>query len=273
MNFGSFAAFKKILRDASRLFFKEGVVKKGIILIGLLVFMASSTGIRAEEKKWSDEAEFSFVDTGGNTDTMSLAFRNLLKYAFSERLEGAWELAALYGETDGVKTAERYSSELRGNYLLNERIYAALIAGWEKDVFAGIEARYYLGPAIGYKFLIGPKHFLLSEVGLDYVTETYTDNTDDDFIRGRTFGEYAYAFSEKTKFKQTLEFLNNFEDSEDYNLNSETSLITSLSDQLSLKTSYEVRYSHRPIPATLDKTDTVLSVTFVINSSFASLPI
>ena len=227
--------------------------------------MASSTGIQAEEKKWSDEAEFSFIDAGGNTDTTNLSFKNLLKYSFSESLEGVWKLAALYGKTDGEKTAERYSTELRANYLFSERFYGAGIAGWEKDKFAGIDARYYLGPAAGYKFLIGPKHFLLGEVGLDYVTEEYIDNTDDDFMRGRIFGQYEYAFSAKTRFKDTLEFLYNFDDSDDYNINSETSLITSLSDQLSLKTSYEIRYDHKPVPATLDNTDTVLSVTLVVN--------
>ena len=247
------------------LFHREDIMKKIAVWIGVIVFMASSTGIQADERDWSDEAEFSYIDTGGNTDTTSLSFKNLLKYPFSEKLEGVWELAALYGKTDGEKTAERYSTELRANYLISERFYGAGIAGWERDKFAGIEARYYLGPAAGYKFLIGPKHFLLGEVGLDYVSEEYTDNTDDDFMRGRLFGQYEYAFSAKTRFKDTLEFLYNFDDSDDYNINSETSLITSLSDQLSLKTSYEVKYDHKPVPATLDDTDTTLSVTLVVN--------
>jgi putative salt-induced outer membrane protein len=240
-------------------------MKKRLVFLGFLGLMILSTGAQAEEKKWSDEAEVSYVDTGGNTETTSLSAKNLLKYTFSEKIEGAWKLAALYAETDGEKTAESYSSELRANYLFTKRLYVAGIVGWEKDEFAGIDNRYYIGPAVGYKFLTGPKHFLLGETGIDYVKEEYTDNTDNDFARGRVYGEYEYAFSEKTKFKETLEYLHDFDDSDNYNINSETSLISSLSDVLSLKTSYEIKYDNKPVPATLDDTDTLLSVTLVIN--------
>jgi putative salt-induced outer membrane protein len=240
-------------------------MKKTLVLAVLISSMALSTGIQAEEKKWSDEAELSYVDSGGNTDTTSLSFKNLLKYTFSEKLEGEWKLAARYGETDGERTAERYSTELRVNYLFDKRFYGVGIVGWEQDEFAGIEARYYAGPAIGYKFLIGPKHFLRGETGLDYVTEEYTDKSENSFIRGRMFGRYEYAFSEKTKFRQELEFLYDFEESDNYNINSETSLITLLSEQFSLKTSYEIKYDNQPVPATLRETDRILSVTLVVN--------
>ena len=53
-------------------------------LIALLVVFAMTTGGYAEEKKWSDEAELSFVDTGGNTDVTTLSAKNLLKYKFTE---------------------------------------------------------------------------------------------------------------------------------------------------------------------------------------------
>jgi putative salt-induced outer membrane protein len=48
---------------------------------------------------------------------------------------------------------------------------------------------------------------------------------------------------------------------------SETALISALSDYLSLKTSYVVKYNNQPVPATLEETDTILSVTLVVNFS------
>lgn len=234
-------------------------------LIVLLVVFSMVTAVSAEEKKWVDEAELSFVDTGGNSDVVSLSAKNLLRYTFSETLKGAWKLSALYGKSDGVKDAERYATELRLDYLITERLFLALIAGWLEDEFAGIESKYYLGPAVGYEFLNGPKHFLVGEVGLNYVAEEYIDGTDKDSVEGRAFGQYQYAFTEKNRFTQSLEFLYDFEDSEDYRVNSETALISALSDYLSLKTSYEVRYDNKPVPATLEDTDTILSVTLVVN--------
>ena len=58
----------------------------------LLIVFALAPGSRAEEKKWSEEAELSLVDTGGNTQVTTLSAKNLLKYRFTNKLQGAWKL-------------------------------------------------------------------------------------------------------------------------------------------------------------------------------------
>jgi putative salt-induced outer membrane protein len=231
-----------------------------------LIFFATAVGYSQDqdEKKWTDEAELSYVDTGGNTDLMSLSGNNLLTNRFNEKLRGMWKVSALYGETDGVKDAERYATRLRLEYLITDRLFSSIMAGWLKDEFSGIDSRYYIGPGVGYKFLTGPKHSLEGELGVNYVTEEYTDDTEADYMQGRAFGAYEYAFSKKNKFSQSLEFLYDFEESDNYNINSETALITALSDYLSLKTSYEIKYDNQPVPETLEETDTVLAVTLVV---------
>ena len=231
----------------------------------ILIIFALAPGSRAEEKKWSDEAELSFVDTGGNTEVTTLSAKNLLKYRFTNKLQGAWKLGAVYGKSDGEKNAESYFTELRLDYQFTERLYYYAAAGWMQDEFAGIDSRYYLGPGAGYKFLSGPKHFLAGEAGLNYVWEEYIDGTDKDYLGGRAFAKYEYAFTEKNRFSQSVEFLYDFDDSENYNVNSETAVISALSDYLSLKASYVIKYDNQPIPETLEETDTVLAVTLVIN--------
>jgi putative salt-induced outer membrane protein len=234
-------------------------------IVGLLVLHALATGAYAEEKRWSEKAELSFVDTGGNTDVTSLSANSLLKYKFTDTLEGAWKLGALYGESDGEKDAESYFTELRMDYLFTERFYAYTIGGWMKDEFAGIDSRYYSGPGVGYRLLTGPKHLLVGEAGLNYVKEEYTDNTDKEYLGGRAFVRYEYAFTEKNKFPQSLEFLYDFDDGENYNVNSETALISALNDYLSLKASYLVKYNSQPVPETLKEIDTILGIALVVN--------
>ena len=134
-----------------------------------------------------------------------------------------------------------------------------------KDEFAGIDSQYYLGPGVGYQFLAGPKHYLVGEAGFNYVKEEYIDNTDKDYLEGRAFAKYEYAFTEKNRFSQSLEFLYDFDDSDNYNVNSETALISALSDYLSLKASYVIKYDHKPVPSTLEDTDTILAVALVVN--------
>ena len=236
-----------------------------LLIISICFLIISPAPGHAEESKWNEEGELSYIDTGGNSDILTLSIKNLLKYKFSEKTSGSWKAGFLYGKSGGVKNAENYRTELRADHLLSERLYSSVIAGWLKDTFSGIDPRYYLGPAIGYKFLMGPEHFLNGEAGLDYVKEKYTDKTDSSYMRGRTFAEYNYAFSKKSKFIQSIEFLYDFSESKNYNINSVTAIISSLSDYLSLKMSHELKYDHEPVPSTLDKTDTLLAVSLLVN--------
>lgn len=236
-----------------------------IVSVVAVICVMGVYSVQAAEKKWQDEAELSFVDTGGNTDTTSLSAKNKLVYQFSPKVVGTWKAATLYGETDGEKTAERYSTELRADYLFTDRFYAAGTAGWEKNKFEDLDARYYGGPTLGYKILTGPKHLLNVEGGVNYVFDKYADADDEDYAEGCLLGNYTYAFSEKSKFKQEMRSCIDLEETENYTIRSETALITSLTDKFSLKTGYEVKYDNQPASDDVEKTDTFLSVTLVVN--------
>ncbi len=237
---------------------------KNLVLFLLPVLLIAAVA-GAEEKKWKDEAELSSVNTGGNSNVATFSAKNLLTYGFSEKLEGSWKAAAMNSKSEGVRSAENYMTELRGDYLFSQHFFGGLAVGWNKNKFAGIDARYYGGPFAGYKFLVGPKHFLRGEVGLDYVSEEYTDKTENDFLRGRLFGAYQFHFTELNKFKQSVEYLHDFDDADNYNVNTETALITLLSQNFSLKTSYEIKFDNKPVPAGLKKTDTILAVSLLVN--------
>ena len=233
------------------------------ILLGAMI-LGTAFAEEAQDKKWKDVAEFLFVQTSGNTDVRTLAFSNMLEYKFSKPLVGIWNISALDTQTDGEQTAERYYTDGRLNYLLTEQWYTYLLGTWLKDKFAGFDHRYSVGPGAGYKIFAGPKHFLLAEAGLAYVEEDYTEDATEDFIEGRAFGQYEYAFTEKNKFSLSTEYLYDFQDSSNYKSNSEAAVISALTDILSLKVSYEVRYQNRPKPSDLEKTDTVFGAAIVV---------
>jgi len=221
------------------------------------------TGI-ARTAPWADQAELSFVDTGGNTETSSLSVKNTLKGPLSPKLTLTWSLSGLLAETDDVTTAEQYFTEVRLDYALSERFYGFGLGSWKQDEPAGLNNRTTLGLGAGYKFLTGPAHELSGEAGVNQVSEEFTDSTDNDFTSGRLFGSYAWNLSESSKLTQTVEYLSDFDNSDNYQTNSETAYISTLSDILSLKTSYNVQYDNDP-PATFKKTDTKLGVTLVFN--------
>ena len=135
-------------------------------IIGLVGFSYAEEQKPKEEKRFSNETSFSLVNTTGNSDTLGLAGKNDMKYKFSEKWTGNWVVGALYNETNGEKEAERYFTTLRGDYSITDRWYAYGLGGWFRDEFSGFDNRIGIGPGVGYKFLIGPKHFLLGEGGV-----------------------------------------------------------------------------------------------------------
>jgi putative salt-induced outer membrane protein len=217
------------------------------------------------EKRLRDQAELSFVSTGGNTEVTTFSLKNTLRYGFTERFSVTWDAAALYGKSDGEKNAERYATELRLDYALSERFYAFGNAGWRRDRFAGLEDRYVSGAGGGYRILPGPRHFLDGEIGLTYIVDRYTTGERQDFPSGRVFTRYLFAFTERSRFSQTVEFLHDFGDPENYNINTETAVTAALNSYLSLKMSYSVRYDNVPVPETLRRTDSAVSAALVFN--------
>ncbi|MBL7177728.1 MAG: DUF481 domain-containing protein [Desulfobacteraceae bacterium] len=242
-------------------------IKIALILCSIILVMSSSVSAEEAktEKRWSDEAELSFVSTSGNTQTTTFAGKNLLKYKFTERLEGKWDIAGLLSEDNDIKTAERYSTNVQLTYLSTQRLYTGLSAGWLKDEFAGFKNKYYVGPLIGYKFFTGPKHFLNGELGLNYTKEEYIDNTEEELVEGRAFGYYEYAFSKKTKFSQSLEYLHDFGGNDNHKVTSLSALTVAITEIFSIKTGYQIRYVNRPVPETLENTDSILTVALVVN--------
>lgn len=217
------------------------------------------------ERAWTDEAELSYVKSSGNSQLETLAARNLFKLKHDDNWQSSLKLAALNGQSDGTRTSESYKAELRSDYVLSRRSYALIIGGWLKDSFAGIEARYNLGPGLGYKWLTGARHVFNNEVGLEYVHEKNTDDTRNDFLRGRLFALYEYNFSKKNRFSQSLEYLYDFDVSSNYNINSVSAITSALNSYWSLKAGYEIKYDNRPTPSSLEKKDSITTIALVLN--------
>jgi putative salt-induced outer membrane protein len=228
-----------------------------------LSVVAGLAGISSADP-WTDQAELSFVDTGGNTETTSLSAKNILKGPLSGKLALTWSLSALLAETDDVITAEQYITEARLDYSISERFYGFGLVNLKQDEPAGLDSRTSIGLGAGYKFLTGPVHELAGEAGLNQVAEEFTDGTDNDYTSGRMFAGYAWNLSESSKFTQTVEYLADLDDSGNYQTNTETAYISTVSEVLSLKTSFDTQYDNDP-PAGFKKTDTKLGVTLVFN--------
>lgn len=230
----------------------------------ILLALTTGSAMNAVADPWTDQAELSFVDTGGNTETTSLSAKNTLNGPLTGKLSLTWSLSGLLAETDGVTTAEQYFTEFRLDYAISKRFYGFGLVNWKQDEPAGLDNRTSFGLGAGYKILTGPVHELSAEAGANQVTEEFTDGSDDDYTSGRLFAGYAWNISESSKVTQTVEYLTDFGDNDNYQTNTETAYISTVRETLSLKTSYDMQYDNDP-PAGFKKTDTKLGVTLVFN--------
>lgn len=218
-----------------------------------------------EPKRWKDQAEVAVVNTSGNSNVLTFSLKNSLQYHFSDKLAGTWNLAALAGRQDGETNAERFGTDLRLDHALSDHLYVYLLGGWRKDRFAGLDHRYHVGPGLGSKFLNGPIHFLSAEMGANWTREDYSEKETEDFLESRVFGQYSYKLSNNQKFVQSVEYLQDFNDLDNYKLLSTTSLTSAINTTLAIKLSYEVRFHNRPIPEDREKTDTLFSGSLVVS--------
>lgn len=76
--------------------------------------------------------------------------------------------------------------------------------------------------------------------------------------QGRSTLSFKQTFASKSFVQQRVEFLPNLNDSNDYRINSESSLVAPLSGSIALKASYVVRFDNQPEP-TFEKTDRLLT--------------
>jgi putative salt-induced outer membrane protein len=238
------------------------VVLTGLMLIGGSQALAQEG---QASKRLRNQAEFAAVATSGNSDMRTLSFKNRLEYDFSDRVMGTWDLSALYGRQDGQKNAERYTTDLRADYSLDGPVYLFVMGGWLQDEFAGFNNRYYIGPGVGRSFMDGPYHYLKGEVGLNWAREEYVGADSEDFLEGRGFGLYEYAFSDRSRFLQSLEYLQDFNDTDNFKIISHTAVTAALTRLIAIRIGYEIRYQNRPITSDIKETDTILSASLVFN--------
>jgi putative salt-induced outer membrane protein len=201
--------------------------------------------------------DISFVKTGGNTDVLSLGASDKIEWKTSDRFTLKHQFGWVYGETDGVTSANALLTGLRGEYSLTKRVVVFLGVNYDYNMFAGVKRRFEEYAGLGFVLIDKPKDILRFDAGLSYFEEWALDtDVSNNFLAGRFAGDYKHFFAEKAYFQQIVEFIPNFEVSDDYRLNSETALVAPLSSNFAIKVGYTVRYRGLP-PEGIKKTDTV----------------
>jgi putative salt-induced outer membrane protein len=219
-------------------------------LVGLVAVWASpSFGQEAPKTDlWKGNLELSYIQTGGNTETKTLATAGKAERMF-ERGKVIGEFNAIYGEKDGEATDKAWMFRGKYDHFISSRAFAYLSETFERNVFKGVEIRYTTQAGMGYEFLKTPTDMLKGEAGVGYIRENPISPFDDlGYMTGRAYGEYAHFFDEKTQFLQTAEYLPGLKGGEGFLFREESALIANIMGAFALKVSYAVFYDSDPQP-------------------------
>ncbi len=236
---------------------------RAVVLSLFLLLAAPWPPLLAQDRPTRFTADLGFVNAAGNTSVTSINLGEQLSHT-----SGAWTLvqdfAMLYGRTDGEKSAEQFRAGGRADYALSARLAVYGRAGWDRNQFAGINRRFEEGVGLAFKVVEAPRTEFAVEGGLGATQQVNTSEESTNFLTGRAAGRFRQLLSEKAFVQQLLEFVPSFDQSEDYRILSETSLVAPLSSAIALKVSYVVRFDNLPEPG-FRKSDRVLTTGIQLN--------
>ena len=201
----------------------------------------------APKRPWTLQTDFGFVNTAGNTSTTTLNAGQKATYT-SGRWTFGQQFAAVYGRTDGVKSAENYAARLRGDYGLSPRLGLYVLTGWDRNEFAGISRRFEEGTGLTFKAVALPRTTLDLEAGVAANQQRSTAGSDLTFGSGRGALLFKQLLGDKAYLTQLAEVLPNFKESEDLRANFETALVAPISSKVAFKAGYVIKYDRLPEP-------------------------
>jgi putative salt-induced outer membrane protein YdiY len=199
-----------------------------------------------KEPTWETSAALGFTLQRGNTKTL-LFTGNIQTTKKTPKHEWNFGADATYGENDDEKNAENMRGYGQYNHLFTERFFGYLRGEVFHDDIADIDYRITIGPGAGYYFIKEKNMSLRAEAGPAFVHEKTGDGTDD-YLTVRLAERFDWKFNDRAKIWQSLEVLPQVDDFDNYLLNAEAGLETSITPKLSLRTYVQDTYDNEPAP-------------------------
>lgn len=209
-------------------------------------------------------ADFGFVQTSGNTQVTTM---NVGEKFTQQRgrftLQQAFAL--VYGQQRDTVNTNNLRANVRGDYKIDNIFSLFVGAGFDRNTFAGIERRFEEQLGVAARLLAAVSDTIRVEGGGSVTQQIGTDGRQQNFPSARGAASWRHVFTPAAYFQQNVEFLPNMKETEDWRVNTESSIIAPLSAKIGLKLSYVVRFDNLPEP-TFSKTDklftTGIQVTF-----------
>lgn len=201
----------------------------------------------AEEEKgpWTNNLNFGFNKTDGNSDTSLLT--GSISSTYDNGDDKIVRLGAEhnFGENDNETNIDYSKGHAEYKNLHSEKFYTGIGSNYIRDEIADVKYRVTINPSVGYFIFKNDKGFLDVEAGPSYVFEEVS-NQADDYLAPRLAERFEYQISETSKFFQSSEILLSAEDSENYIIQAEAGIESTIIGDFKLGLKIRDSYDNQP---------------------------
>lgn len=209
-------------------------------------------------------AQFTFLDTRGNTETLSLGTAGDVTWR-----PGPWTHNAkatfAQNESDGVVDARAITGLFRSSRSFNPRLSGYGQYDYLRDTYAGVDQRHVVEGGVSFKAVDSARQKLRLDGGLGYVNEQGPGESLDSATLS-TGALYQIAISETAEFKYEPRYLLPLNETDAWKFDQVAALSVSINSVLALKASHTIRYSAAP-PVDFETMDTIMAVSLVAKMS------
>lgn len=190
-------------------------------------------------------ADIGYVAVTGNTQVTT--------FNIGERLNqsrGRWTfdqgVALVYSQQRDSVITNWFKANVRGDYRIDKVLAAFTALIYDRNTFAGIERRFEEQLGLAARLLGTSTDTVRVEGGGSFTQQVGTDGIQQNFPSARGAASWRHGFTPAAYFLQTVEYLPNLKETEDWRVNTESALIAPISAKIGVKLSYVIRYDNLP---------------------------
>ena len=223
-----------------------GIYYRSLLVGGAALATAGTFAQDASTNKWETTASVGVTVTQGNTDSVmgSAQVLSQKKWGPHEMRLGA---LGTYGEIEGEKSVEGLHGFGQYNRLFTDRVYGYLRLDALHDAIADIDYRFTFSPGAGYYFIKNEQTTLSGEAGPAFIYEKQGGESTG-YITARLAERLEHKFNENVRLWQSIEFLPQVDDLNNFLINAEIGVESKLTPKLSLKVFAIDNYDNEPAP-------------------------
>lgn len=229
-----------------------------------VMMMCTALPVLAQDG-WDGEVEAGLVTTSGNTNERSVSGEADVTRDWRDWRQNVL-LESRYTEQGGERSAERYTASTQLDYKFNPNDFVFIRGRYDNDDFSGYQFRANASFGYGRRLWEQDESRLDVSVGAGYRYSKFDVRDPEEGGHreepiGRLAGDFRYALSDTSEFRQELETEVSMDDGESVS-RSVSSLQANLNSSLAMRLSYTLERDSNP-PGETRNTDTITAITFL----------